>query len=137
MTCSFKSHYKLNKIITEAEMIKDILQTKYKINEKQILCEKNALNKLENFHYIFKMLYRYKFCYEINFDQTDKSIRNKSNSEIDGLILSQFFHKLKNIAKFYKEFIPDIIERIKLKMSPFCHFCDQKRDVNVILIYCI
>ena len=31
----------------------------------------------------------------------------------------------------------DIIEWIKLKISPFCHFCDQKREVNAILIYCI
>ena len=50
------------------------------------------------------------------------------------LILSQFFHKLKNIVKFYKEFILGIIEPIKLKISPFCHFCDQKREFNVILI---
>ena len=35
----------------------------------------------------------------------------------------------------YKEFILDIIEPIELKMSPFCHFYDQKREVNVILIY--
>ena len=48
------------------------------------------------------------------------------------LILHQLFHKLKNIVKFYKEFILGIIERIKLKMSPFCHFCDQKRELNVL-----
>ena len=39
------------------------------------------------------------------------------------LILSQFFHKFKNIVKFYKEFILGIIKPIKLKISPFCHFC--------------
>ena len=52
------------------------------------------------------------------------------------LILSQFFHKLKNIVKFYKEFLLGIIARIKLKISPFCHFYDEKRELNVILIYC-
>ena len=51
------------------------------------------------------------------------------------LILSQSFHKLKNIVKFYMEFILCIIERIKLKISQVCHCCDQKREVNVILKY--
>ena len=57
------------------------------------------------------------------------------NMELWKLILSQFFHKLKNTVKFYIEFILGIIKRIKLKMSPFCHFCDRKAEVNVMLTY--
>ena len=41
------------------------------------------------------------------------------------LILYQFFHKWRNMVKFYKEFIFGIIER-NLQISIFCHFCHQK-----------
>ena len=37
------------------------------------------------------------------------------------LILCRSFHKLKNIVKFYKEFIFVIIERINMQISTFCH----------------
>ena len=51
------------------------------------------------------------------------------------LLLSQFFHKWRNIVKFSREFIFGIVERIKLKISSFCHFCHQKREFDVILTY--
>ena len=38
------------------------------------------------------------------------------------------------MLKFYKEFIFGIIEPIKIQISPFCHFCGQKREFDVILM---
>ena len=43
------------------------------------------------------------------------------------LILSQFFHKWRNMVKFSKEFIFGIIERIKIQISTFCHLSSKKR----------
>ena len=39
--------------------------------------------------------------------------------------VSELMEKLRQnqLVKFYKEFILSIIERIKLKISSFCHFC--------------
>ena len=51
------------------------------------------------------------------------------------LILCQSFHKLKNMVKFYKEFIFVITERINMQISSFCHTCDRKREFDVILIH--
>ena len=45
------------------------------------------------------------------------------------------FHKWRNMVKFYREFIFGIIERINIKISTFCHFCHQKREFDVILMY--
>ena len=39
------------------------------------------------------------------------------------------------MVKFYNEFVLDIVERIKFQISPYSHFGDQKRKVNVSLIY--
>ena len=36
---------------------------------------------------------------------------------------------------FYQEFMFVIIERINMQISTFCHFCDRKRQFNVILMY--
>ena len=49
-------------------------------------------------------------------------------------ILSQFFHKLKNMDNCYNEFIFVIVERINMQTSTFCQFCDQKEEL-VILMY--
>ena len=51
------------------------------------------------------------------------------------LILSQSFHKWRNILKFLKEFIFGIIQRINMQISIFCHFCHQKREFDIILMY--
>ena len=45
------------------------------------------------------------------------------------------FHKWSNMVKCYRQFIFAIIERIKLQISSFCHFCHQKREFDVILMY--
>ena len=34
------------------------------------------------------------------------------------------------MVKFYSEFIFGTIERIKLQISTFCHFCHQKRELD-------
>ena len=39
--------------------------------------------------------------------------------------------------KFFKEFIFGIVACIKMKISTFCHFCHQKRELDVILMYSI
>ena len=51
------------------------------------------------------------------------------------LILCRSFHKLKNMVKFYKEFIFVIIEGINMQISTFCHFYAQKKEHDVILMY--
>ena len=55
--------------------------------------------------------------------------------KIQWLILSQLFHKWRNMLKFYKEFIFGTVERINMKISTFCHFCHQKGKVDIILMY--
>ena len=49
--------------------------------------------------------------------------------------LTMCFRKLKNMAKFYKEFVFVIIERINMQISTFCHICDRKREFDVILMH--
>ena len=50
------------------------------------------------------------------------------------LNLYDLFHKLKKVVKLYKEFIFIIIERINMQISTFCHFCDRKREFDIIVI---
>ena len=42
---------------------------------------------------------------------------------LERLNLYGLSHKLKNIVKFYKEFIFVIIERINMQISTVCHIC--------------
>ena len=51
--------------------------------------------------------------------------------------LSEFFHKWRNMVKFYQEFIFGIIERINMRMqiSIFCHFFHHKKEFDVVLIH--
>ena len=63
------------------------------------------------------------------------TIRRVGLIEIHWLILSQFFHKWRNMVTFSKQFIFGIIERMKMQISTFCHFCHQKREFDVILMH--
>ena len=56
-------------------------------------------------------------------------------NQIKWRILSQFFHKWRNIVKFLNEFIFGIIERINMQISTFCHVCHQKTEFDVILMH--
>ena len=51
------------------------------------------------------------------------------------LILSQFFHKWRNTVKFFKEFIFVIIECINMQITTIYHFCNQKGEFDIILMY--
>ena len=60
---------------------------------------------------------------------------HSGHEKIYWLILSLSFHRLKNMDNSYKKFIFVTIKRINMQISTSCHFCDRKREFNVILIH--